>query len=177
MISDQTEFLMNEAQAVFFIAMRVGYAGGIGQIKKTKIPDIPGSKCILWESMDGRWKVSDTYVVTPDSSASSGMTVIACEGKPVWTMHYDGYYDEVVTPFLKQCLAEAYKNDVFRGGRGFEYMQEGNYAYFNSVQRGSTFAEFAGEEFIINTETSDFLRKPAILGRHRYSGRMLIEPL
>lgn len=175
-MTNEREFLAKEAQAVFFIAMRVGYAGGLGRSQKTTISSIPGSKSIVWESMDGYWKVADTYVVTPDSHASTGMTVIAFEGKPVWTMHYGGYYHEAVIPFLKRCLAEAYENDVFFGGRGGAYRKDGDYTYFNNLRDGSTFVEFSGEEFIVNADTSEVLGKPAILGKHWYRGGMLFDP-
>ncbi len=167
----QVEFLVKEAQAVFSIAMRVGYAGGIGKIQKTTIPGIPGSKCITWQSIDGRWKVVDTYVVNRESFDSSGMTVIAFEGAPIWVMHYGGFYKDEAIPFLKKCLAAAYKASLFNGGRGPQEMREGNLRYSN-LSSGGTFRLFEGKESI-----EDMRDEGPVLGVHWYRGGMLLTHL
>lgn len=180
----QYEFLMAEARAVFFLAMRVGYAGGgsLGVCTKSAVPEIPGSKCIAWQNLDGRWKVVDTYVVTPHSNMSCGMTVVAFEDKPVWFMQYGGHYEDEALPFLKRCLAVAYEKNEFVGGRGPKHVEQGILSYHNTVRPGcSEFEQFEGYERIERLSSTTrpvkgggtMILDPGTIGRHSYRGGSL----
>lgn len=68
----------SEMQRVFFAAMNAGYAN---DSEKGSIIELPGSRTIHFNE-DAPWKVIDTYIVTPLSSYSGGMTIISYEGGP-----------------------------------------------------------------------------------------------
>src|SRR3989344_7101683 len=89
----KTPAFLAEVETVFFEAMNAGYANSP---KKRTISELPGSKLIQYDRWP--WNVMDTYLVTPLSSSSGGMTVITYEEVPVWMMQYFGRYDEDAIP-------------------------------------------------------------------------------
>lgn len=96
----------------------------------------------------------------------SGHTTMWYKGRPVWIMHYGGWYAEEAIPFLKQCLRQAYEFDrVFYGGRGPACVRGERFTYVNRYL--GTFDDFRGEESIFDLDG-------ACRGYHWYHGMSLI---
>jgi hypothetical protein len=160
MISHQT---LAGAKDAFFKAMAAGWAGEVTQ--KTTIPEFPGSKIIIFEC-DG-YKVVDAYLSNPDSHKSNGSTTIWYKGVPVWVMTYQGYYDKVALPFLKECLLQAYVTErKFYGGRGPGLVRGEGFTYTNQIAP-TAFTNFEGEEHVF-----DLKGRPR--GYHSYRGMSLL---
>lgn len=149
----------DEIRQIFFAAMRAGYTGGA---TKTSILGFPGSKVIVFEQEE--WLVKDIYFVHPNSNFSSGMTVIFCGGKLVWTMQYQGWYDKSVIPFLKRALAINYNKSEWLGGRGPVDFDESHLTYRNEIRGDHSFAVFRGHEEIHDNTNGRGL------GYHDYQG-------
>ena len=86
-------------------------------------------------------------------------------------MHYGGWYEKEVKPFLISALYNAYMIErKFYGGRGpvvFDSVGFPDWVYRNSITQNS-FGQFAGEEKI---HTHDDQR---CLGFHWYRGMSLL---
>jgi len=148
-------------QGAFFRAMREGYATGV---LKTSIQELPCSNLITYD--EERFKVVDFYFTNSGSAFSSGMTIIYFDGKPVWSMAYQGWYEQHDISFLKQALLDSYRKGHFIGGRGPARLEaEDGRAYINQFE--GSFAEFSGEEQILNQDGSRS-------GQHMYQGGFLI---
>jgi len=165
-------------QEFFFLAMSQGWASS--EKKGMPFPEppltaaLPGIKHGWYGSMlkGIKFTLCDYYFVAPGSDKSYGTTVI-WEGerpvlKPIWVMHYGGFYKKEVIPFLKRALFAAYNKDQFFGGRGPEfYREQGNpMAYQNFVTDNCSFGLFNGTEEIRGVE-----RK--LLGEHHYFGGII----
>lgn len=156
--------LFEEAKAIFFEAMCVGYAAGA---EASPVPGFPGSKNI--EYRRDSWLVTDTYFVRPHDIRSGGQTIIYYAESPVWMMQYLGEYPPQVLPFLKEALFKNYSQSVWDGGRGpTQYPLFARSAYpFNYVNLGSrNFHKFSGKEWISNHDGVQ-------LGWHAYNGLWL----
>ncbi len=153
----------------FFEAMADGYAAS-----KTAavIPQVPGSKLIGYQM--GQFRLLDTWISFEGSIHSTGITLIwyTENGQeiPVWAMHYGGYYVERAIPFLKECLASAYRQQLFFGGRGPTWYkdEETSLLYINQPNKGH-FGNFKGEENIYDQKNN------LLLGHHWYRGHYLID--
>lgn len=134
-----------EIQAVFFKAMRHGYAT---DAEKTTLAPLPKSKIISYEQYP--WLVRDMFFVG-SRGYSSGTTVIWFNARPVWSMNYRGCYPEAAIPTLKAALTENYTNDVWRAGRGpGKYYNGGDFVYFNLASEDASFMNFRGRELMNN---------------------------
>ena len=154
--------ILERAKELFFEAMVSGYANP--KTKKTTLEGLPGSKVILFEKDE--FKVTDVYFTHLGSDLSSGMTIIHHQDKPIWIMHYGGWYKEEAIPFLKEVLRIAYQKVYFSGGRGINPFQNNSFLYLNKVERNS-FSDFKGREEIYHGNGS-------FLGFHEYFGGSLI---
>jgi len=132
------------AHATFMRAMKEGYAS-----KPTKgtIAELPGSKTI--EYIENNWRVIDTYVVTPQSPYSGGMTMLYYGPLPVFMMQYIGYYTEEAIPCLKAALKANYDVNKFYGGRGPDIFQHEGFIYTNGAE-GDFFTYSRASERIFN---------------------------
>lgn len=147
----------------FFKAMNDGYASGI-KANKVTILRILGAKVVIYRNKP--FTVIDLWFVTGFSTFSWGMTVILCEGFPVWVMQYYGHYQKATLPFLKEALRSTYKLLVFRGGRGDETFESDTYTYSNAAS--GSFSDFSGYESIRERESGQSV------GFHRYHGGALL---
>ena len=140
-------------ESFFFEAMNQGYASSASKIK-----DMPlmGTKSIRYQR-DGM-TLLDYWFGVPGSKASYGTTAIWISQepelilKPVWVMHYGGWYEEWVIPFLKRALARNYQDNIFLGGRGPKMLEGEDHTvqYINQIEKNN-FADFKGSEKIIST--------------------------
>ncbi|MBI2635152.1 MAG: hypothetical protein HYW79_01245 [Parcubacteria group bacterium] len=156
---------IQKIEEFFFEAMRSGWAM---PVPKTPILGLPGSKSIPFRA--GEYYLLDYYLVAPGSSSSHGTTVIWIAEKPVWIMHYGGWYDKKVVPFLKRALMRNYSNNIFIGGRGPERLEGENHTlqYLNKVEKND-FGSFRGHEYIV--ATSEQVGVPGQkFGEHYYFG-------
>ncbi len=153
---------LESIQHAFFEAMSNGWAQNV---QKIKVEEFPSSKAIPF--VFGSFRVLDTYLVTPYSNKSAGLTVIWYQDEPVWIMHYGGRYDKVAIPFLKTCLYRAYIFERrFYGGRGPVFVRDEYYTYVNMIDKNE-FADFAGEEQVFDLDNR-------CLGYHWYRGMSLL---
>lgn len=151
--------------------MKRGWASGIPQ---PLFNFVPGQKTFRY--IEEHLWLDDSFFVAHGSKSSYGTTVIwtverGLRQKPVWVMHYGGWYDKRVIPFLKSTLASSYTNNVFMGGRG-PIRLEGNdhmLQYLNRVEQNS-FENFRGHEQIITTSEQRQLPVGTQLGEHHYFG-------
>lgn len=156
-----------DSQAVeqfFFQAMKSGWAT---PVPKSPIPGLPGSKSIPFRRDD--FTLIDYYFVASGSNASYGSTVIWVANRPVWVMHYGGWYKKEVIPFLKAALREAYSQNQFFGGRGPQRYTNNEYLflYCNKWIEGY-FGNFHGLEYVLDEHRNQRL------GEHRYFGGLMI---
>ncbi|TSC56630.1 MAG: Uncharacterized protein G01um101418_254 [Parcubacteria group bacterium Gr01-1014_18] len=154
----------------FFEAMREGWAV---QSPKIPISNLPGSKSIPYSK--GEYFLLDYYFVAPNSNSSYGSTVIWIAGRPVWLMHYGGWYDEPVIPFLKRALMQNYSENFFWGGRGPERLEGESHTlqYLNNVEQND-FNSFRGSEYIISTSDQSGKPEGQKLGGHHYFGGLFV---
>ena len=82
-------------------------------------------------------------------------------------MSYAGEYKDDAISFLKSAIGQAYKDDMFFGGRGPREYKNGHLLYRNFINQGD-FDSFNGREEIRNTKTGEFL------GFHEYWGMSLL---
>jgi hypothetical protein len=156
-----------EVEGVFLEGMTKGYAAGS---KKGTIVELPGSKLVP-PYIRGPWKVTDTYLVTPLSPRSGGMTIVSYEDIPVWMMQYFGQYSEEVIACLKAALSTAYAEKVFLNGRGPRSFWYNGYTYRNipnliprsRISKGC----FEGTEEIVDENDQCH-------GWHNYQGGMML---
>ncbi len=160
---------VKQIEIFFFEAMMQGWAM---PVPKTPISGLPGSKSIPFRL--GEYSLLDYYFVAPGSKSSYGTTVIWVAERPVWVMHYGGWYDERAIPFLKRALMCNYRDDVFLGGRGPERLEgEGHtLQYLNKVEQND-FGNFRGYEYIIATSDQSGVPAGQKLGEHYYFGGLL----
>ncbi|MEK7600687.1 MAG: DUF5680 domain-containing protein [Patescibacteria group bacterium] len=154
----------------FFECMRRGYVFSPPPIPMV---GLPGSKSIRYEQ--GDLLFVDFWLTTPSSKESHGMTLISRAGRPVWAMHYGGWYDKRVIPFLKRALARNYDDHVFEGGRGPRNLEGADHTlqYLNKVEQEG-FADFRGHEQIIATSHQTGAPVGTVLGEHRYFGGLMV---
>lgn len=164
---EKTEALLRE---FFFESMQRGY---IFSPPKVPIDGLPGSKGIRYEQ--GDLLFVDFWFVNPSSEFSYGMTVISCAGRPVWAMHYGGWYSARVIPFLKRALARNYDQGIFQGGRGPRNLEGEDHTlqYLNKVEQDG-FADFRGCERIIAASEQTGAPFGSVLGEHRYFGGLMV---
>ena len=160
--------ILEKAQEIFFKGMIQGYAGSNTLSKKT-IPLLPGSK-VVPTFEEGGFTLIDYYFTYPNSTKSFGTTLISCTDgilvRPVWIMHYGGWYSKEAIPFLKEILRVAYSKNFFSGGRGISPSQSSSFLYMNKIEKNE-FSDFKGVEEIYNG-------KGTFLGSHQYFGGSLI---
>ena len=161
--------LENEIKLIFFEAMKKGYA-----FSSNKVPvlGLPGSKSIPFKM--GEFSLLDYYFVLPNSNHSYCSTVIWLGDKPVWVMHYGGWYQKDVIPFLKRALMRNYENNVFLGGRGPERLESEDHTlqYINKMERNK-FSDFKGCEYIISTSGQTGVEPGLKIGEHHYFGGLM----
>lgn len=162
---------IQEIKDFFFKAMVNGYANAGSQ--KIKMPDWPGHKAILFR--EGKFVLLDVWCTAPNSKVSSGTTTIWYGSIVVWVMHYGGWYEEWVTPFLKRALMRNYEEGFFLGGRGPERLEGEDHTlqYLNGVERYE-FSDFKGSERIIATSHQTGVPVGTKLGEHDYFGMTFI---
>ena len=155
---------IEEIKSFFFEAMVNGYISGGDEIKISEIPEyraIPFKK--------GKFYLLDNYLITPYSDKSAGTTTIWYDDKPVWVMHYGGYYKESAISLLKKALAKTYKSSQFFGGRGPLSLSESkNSLIYINYPKINDFEKFEGREVIFDT------KKNICLGYHEYWGMSLL---
>jgi len=158
-----------EIKAFFFEAMNAGWAS---DIKKESIPQLPGVKAIPYRRND--LYLLDYYFVAHDSRFSYGTTTIWIAENPVWVMHYGGWYDKRVIPFLKRTLMHNYNENIFTGGRGPERLEDEDHTlqYVNKVEQND-FSNFRGDEQIITTSEQWKVPVGQKMGEHHYFGGLL----
>lgn len=163
---EKTEALLRE---FFFESMRRGYAFSA---PSTPIPGLPGSRSIRYER--GDLVLVDCWFEAQVLGASHGMTVILRAGRPMWAMHYGGWYHYRVLPFLKRALGLNYDSDIFLGGRGPARLEGEDHTlqYINRVEC-SFFSDFRGHEQIITTSQGAGFPPGTVLGEHRYFGGLM----
>ncbi|MBI2063959.1 MAG: hypothetical protein HYT65_03140 [Candidatus Yanofskybacteria bacterium] len=156
-------------KSFFFEAMKSGWAM---PVPKVPVADLPGSKSIPFKK--GALSLLDYYFVSPGSNSSYGTTVIWIAEKPVWVMHYGGWYDKRAIPFLKRALMRNYSENVFTGGRGPERLEDNDHIlqYLNRVEQND-FRGFQGYEYIIATSYHAGVHSGQKLGEHHYFGGLL----
>ena len=138
--------------------------------KPRKVPNLPDSKQVIFQR-DG-WKLTDTWHVTPASDYSGGATHIYFEDTLVWMMHYFGRYPQSLIPFLKEALAEEFKNKRFTGGRGPKQLifKNKGLIYRNQAE-DPRFIHFHGEETL---GPALELENDQNFGWHRYHGGLML---
>lgn len=148
---------LNEVKAFFFKGMVLGWAGG-GKYKPAS--GIPGYKVFDYEL--GDFRLFDFYT-NPNNYKSSGWTAICFNDTVVWTMGYQGKYEEQAIPVVKHALLAAYANELFLGGRGPENFEENGLLYLNHCDgRQNDPAYFNGMEQVLGGNS--------LLGYHQYWG-------
>lgn len=155
---------IEEIKKFFFKAMINGYVSSDDKIKITEMPEY---KAIPFK--EGKFYLLDNYLTTPYSDKSAGTTTIWYNNKPVWIMHYGGYYKEPVIPLLKKALKKTYKTSQFFGARGPSTLidSENSLVYINSPKMND-FERFEGREEIFD------IQKNISLGYHEYWGMSLL---
>lgn len=153
-----------QIEAFFFEAMRQGWATSAS---KTTIPELPGSKCITYRR--GEFILKDCYIVSPDSDKSYGTTFIWIAEKPVWMMHYGGFYVKKAIPLLKAALRSSYLSNKFLGGRGPRRFSLGSPLWYNNLTQShlNKFEAFVGYEEIYEVLES---KNEKLLGEHHFFG-------
>ncbi len=161
---------IKKIELFFFEAMRQGWAT---PRPKLPIPDLPGSKSLPLFSA-GEYSLLDYYFVAPNSNTSYGTTIIWVAQRPVWVMHYGGWYDKKVIPFLKRALRYNYDANIFLGGRGPKQREGEDHTlqYINNVENNS-FEKFRGYEYIISTSHHTGLPPGEKFGEHYYFGGLI----
>ncbi len=164
----------------FFEAMRNGWVAGC--VEKS-IPDFSGSRVIRYKKFG--LSLADYFFIAPDSQSSHGMTIIwlfeeyehglCAFERPVWIMHYGGWYDKRVIPFLKRTLMHNYNDNIFVGGRGPERLEGMDHTvqYLNRVEQND-FTSFRGQEQIITTSEQWQVPVGTKMGEHHYFGGLFI---
>lgn len=148
---------------MFFRAMQDGYANP--NVQKGTIIELPGSKTITF--VLGDFKVVDCYFTNSHGNHSAGSTHIWCEGQLVWTMSYQGWYQEEVVPFLKKALRQNYDIGFWNGGRGPSFFADDGMTYFNNVNSPNEWKHFHGKEMVYD-------RNGQLAGFHEYQGVLLV---
>lgn len=167
-------FTLRTIHDFYFRAMRE--AGYQTHTPRTTIPELPGSKVIVFE--DGELKLVDCWHTR--GQRSSGTTTIFVPGGAVWQMHYWGEYRERAIPMLRQALAADYNDthlfddgpNLFNGCRGPRCLRshfQPDTLYINTVRPGSTFGNFSGRE-----EIRCGIGASELDGWHEYHGFSLI---
>lgn len=156
--------LRRHAEVIFFEAMQAGYAGR--QVQRTTVPQLVGSKHIIYERDE--WRVTDTWITTPQGDGSGGMTIISYDGDPIWMMQYGGHYPESAIDFLKEALRKNYNEGVWFGGRGPHFYEKDGWAYVNVCPGGWKFGDGFGFETISHATTG------GVVGQHRYQAFWLM---
>ena len=148
----------------FFHAMMNGYAA---DAPKSTIAGLPGSKAIVISY--GEYTVTDFYHVAENSEKGFGTTMIQTRGgQPVWCMHYEGWYEKKVVPFVKRALIRNYAIQTFTGGRGPFVYSEDDVLLYTNTPNFSSFLHFQGREKV--TLRGD---EGTIFGWHEYHGMYL----
>lgn len=158
-------------QDFFFEAMRKGWASGAKA--EAFFSPLQGSKSYQYKNTNGFYLI-DYFLVAPGSKHSYGTTVIYLELKPIWVMHYGGWYEKGVMPFLRRVLMRNYSENVFMGGRGSEILEGEDHTlvYTNQVQQNG-FSSFKGHEWIEATSLHSGVPAGTKLGEHHYFGGVL----
>lgn len=173
MHNTKIDITLEQIERIFFAAMRRGYAGK-EKVEKQEIPVLPGYKCIPFVSEN--FTVLDAWCDTSLNDTSAGFTTIWFRDIPVWTMSYSGFYASKYIAFLKLALRQTYEKSACVGCRGpaaFSHPYYPDLTYINRVDEGrdmfgSLFANFAGIEYIYDTDGG----KRA--GYHRYQGMSML---
>jgi hypothetical protein len=150
------------ARGIFFEAMQQGYASSP---PKRTLDEMPGAKTIKFELE--KWRVLDTYIVTPAGNYSGGTTCLWYDQVPVWMMQYIGEYRPDAIPCLKAALRENYQKKKFYGGRGPEFTHFDDYTYINQVEENDFNKRVLGEETIFDAAGKK-------VGWHRYQAVWMV---
>lgn len=152
---------IDEMKEVFFESMNGGYANP--KAEKSSVKLLPNSKYTTYKK--GTFLVIDLWFTSKFNNKSFGITIIWYKQSPVWFMVYAGEYEHDATLFLKDVLAQTYKNKSFHGGRGVPSYVGSKFTYHNN-QTKSGFEDFGGKETIY--------KKHEVRGWHKYWGMSLI---
>jgi hypothetical protein len=155
---DKFVVIPEEAEAYFFKAMRTGYV--VGSKTLNNFP-FPGWKTVRHK--DGSFSLTDTWISTPYSNRSSGVTTIYYKDVPIWVMHYGGWYEKEADYVLRAALKWSYEQGEFTGGRGPEEFETSYMRYTNVLAR-NRFVNFEGIEKIVGKGTG------TLYGTHWYRG-------
>lgn len=165
---------LKQPEAFFFEAMRRGWASNIPQ---PVFNFVPGQK--TYQYIGERLWLEDSFFVTPGSKSSYGTTVIwtvekGLRERPVWVMHYGGWYEKSVIPLLKRALMRNYSEGIFLGGRGpiiLELEGEDHTLQYLNWNEENDFTNFNVYEQII--AASPQVGQPGKkMGEHHYFGGM-----
>ncbi|MBY0472917.1 hypothetical protein K2Q00_01355 [Patescibacteria group bacterium] len=152
-----------QAHHHFMEAMKQGYAA---TPTKGTLAELPGSKTI--EYVHGKWRTIDTYIVTPNSSYSGGMTMLYYGPLPVFVMQYAGYYEGRAIHCLKAALKHTYDAGKFNGGRGPGLFSLAGFTYVNHVEHSDFFGLSRGKEWICDMSGNT-------IGWHVYQSTYMLE--
>jgi len=132
-----------------------------------KVPQADGSKAICYK--EGDLCLIDKFWTNDGNRDGEfrGETVIQLDGQVVWMMVYRGVYEERALGCLRTALLEAYRRNVFCGGRGPSESVYDGCLYRNTPKPNSNFASFRGCEVIQDQEDG----KP--LGYATYEGGLV----
>jgi hypothetical protein len=165
----ERERLLEEAQAFFCRGIATdSYASG------AKAAIISGSaEWKGYEYREGGFRLTDMYLVNPETKKSVGQTYILHDSKTIWIMSYGGFYKKEAVPCLKSALMESYLAGVFNAGRGRHMHRLGDCSYEISAQ--GTFEHFTARERVqclVPREGRTPVYEPA--GEHHMLGMALI---
>lgn len=166
-----------EIREFFFEGMSRGW---VADGPENDVFGLPGYREHIHCSDDGRLRLIDMFCVRPGSNKSAGSTTIWLEDKVVWVMQYGGWHSEEAIPFLKEVLRRAYRDKLFRSGRGPETYVGSSFYYSNENVGASAgnFFDFRGEEVIRRCpeiiSVQDDLEKGEIVGRYAVWGGSFI---
>jgi len=160
---------IEKVRKFFFKAMVVGW---VADGEEDRSNSIPGLKEIHY--CDGSLQLVDSFVVNSDAGKSAGQTMIFrlekdMSPRPLWYMSYGGRYEKRAIPFLKQVLKDSYKEKLFHGCRGPQFVDGSDMSYHNELTgETTTFSQFGGREKIVEHRTN------RMLGYHQYYGMSLM---
>lgn len=153
---------IEQLEKMFYDFMLEGWAAGVMPNRQGPEPNLLG-----YETEIGNGYCSDVwrfYKGSGDGVYSHGETVVTL-GDYNWFMTYGGMYPYHAHDIVRLALLDAYKGEVFYGGRGQREYKHGNLVYEN-VFTGS-FTGFKGTEKVSSFTTGE------VLGSHEYFGGIL----
>lgn len=177
----ERDAILRGAKAAFLHVMSYGWVADAAET-------VPGDINLKWNNRknkkemravtDDGFVVVDRWFSGPGSDFSFGTTTVAFQDDDnvVWGMVYWGSFKAESLPFLRQILAETYRNQEFVGGRGPEVYRshDGAMLYHNLLDPNKEdFEFFSGQEVLQTSQKSE--GGPIVLGSHHYAGMSLLK--